>query len=111
VKAVVNPSSLKGTIRANASKSSMQRACAAALLSGSEVLLRNPGNSNDDLAAMDIIKRLGAEIREVEERIIIRSTGVKPVDQSINCGESGLSIRMFTPIAALSVGYTSYGFL
>ena len=100
--AVVNPSSLKGTIRANASKSSMQRACAAALLSGSEVLLRNPGNSNDDLAAMDIIKRLGAEVRESEHGIIIQSKGVHPVDETIHCGESGLSIRMFTPLAAMS---------
>jgi 3-phosphoshikimate 1-carboxyvinyltransferase len=102
VNAVVKPSSLKGAIHANASKSSMQRACAAALLSGTEVLLRNPGNSNDDLAALDIIKRLGAEIQENELGVIIRSKGVHPADQSIHCGESGLSIRMFTPIAALS---------
>ena len=100
--AVVNPSSLKGTIRANASKSSMQRACAAALLSFSEVFLRNPGNSNDDLAAMDIIKRLGAEIRKSEHGIYIQSKGIHPVNETIHCGESGLSIRMFTPVAAMS---------
>jgi 3-phosphoshikimate 1-carboxyvinyltransferase len=34
--------------------------------------------------------------------ITIHSQGVDPEDNEINCGESGLGIRMFTPIAALS---------
>jgi 3-phosphoshikimate 1-carboxyvinyltransferase len=96
------PSVLKGNIRANASKSSMQRACAAALIAACPVLLRNPGNSNDDLAALDIIRRLGASVSETSEGLLIKSNGVKPVADEIHCGESGLSIRMFTPIAALS---------
>jgi 3-phosphoshikimate 1-carboxyvinyltransferase len=36
------------------------------------------------------------------DELIINSEGVKPVANEINCGESGLSIRMFTPIVALS---------
>jgi 3-phosphoshikimate 1-carboxyvinyltransferase len=32
----------------------------------------------------------------------VHSDGVKPIGASMNCGESGLGIRMFTPIAALS---------
>jgi 3-phosphoshikimate 1-carboxyvinyltransferase len=32
----------------------------------------------------------------------VNSNGVKPIGPSMNCGESGLGIRMFTPIAALS---------
>lgn len=35
-------------------------------------------------------------------KIIVESNGVNPASTEINCGESGLSIRMFTPIAALS---------
>jgi len=102
VNAVVKPSNIKGAIWANASKSSMQRACAAALLSGTEVLLHNPGNSKDDLAALEIIKRLGAQVRQTEDGLLIHSKGIAPVNDLIHCGESGLSIRMFTPIAALS---------
>ncbi len=94
--------SLKGTIQAPASKSSMQRACAAALLSNGTTIILNPGHSNDDKAALDIIKRLGAEVEVGEEQIQVRSKGVEPVAEEINCGESGLSIRMFTPLVALS---------
>jgi len=94
--------SLKGTIQAPASKSSMQRACAAALLANGTTTIFNPGHSNDDKAALDIIKRLGAELESGDEEIIVKSKGVKPVSPEINCGESGLSIRMFTPLVALS---------
>ncbi len=81
----------------------MQRACAAALLNEGETVIENPGNSNDDLAAIDVIQKLGAVIKEQSgDKLVIESKGVKPVSNEMNCGESGLGIRMFTPIAALS---------
>lgn len=99
----IQPSTIQGTIRAAAGKSSMQRACAAALLRGGETVIVNPGNSNDDRAALDVIQKLGAAIRfEENGDLVISSNGVQPVNKEINCGESGLGIRMFTPIVALS---------
>lgn len=98
----IHPSSLSGSVYAAAGKSSMQRACAAALLSEGETILINPGNSNDDLAAIDVIQKLGAVVEEKEGTLLIRSQGIRPVNREVNCGESGLGIRMFTPIAALS---------
>ncbi len=98
----IHPSRLKGIIQAPASKSSMQRACAAALLKQGETIIHNPGHSNDDKAAIEIIKALGAEVKMENGELKIESAGVKPVSSEINCGESGLSIRMFTPLAALS---------
>ncbi|MBO9593466.1 MAG: 3-phosphoshikimate 1-carboxyvinyltransferase [Niabella sp.] len=104
----IHPSTLSGNIYAAASKSSMQRACAAALLSTRKVIIKNPGHSNDDIAAMGIIKALGAEITEIDnETIAIESRFLKDPahivskENAVNCGESGLSIRMFTPIVAL----------
>jgi 3-phosphoshikimate 1-carboxyvinyltransferase len=102
MKVTIQPSQLSGNILAPASKSSMQRACAAALLTNGKTVIRNPGHSNDDKAALDIIKRLGAEYEVGEEEIIVKSEGIKPIISEINCGESGLSIRMFTPLVALS---------
>jgi 3-phosphoshikimate 1-carboxyvinyltransferase len=102
MKVRIQPSVLKGTIQAPASKSSMQRACAAALVAQGESTIYNPGHSNDDKAALDIIQRLGATLKEEGDAIIVTSKGVKPVAPEINCGESGLSIRMFTPLVALS---------
>jgi 3-phosphoshikimate 1-carboxyvinyltransferase len=102
VKVTIQPSQLKGNIQAPASKSSMQRACAAALLSKGQTTILNPGHSNDDKAAIEIIKALGAEVVERTDQIIVNSVGVIPNANEINCGESGLSIRMFTPVVALS---------
>lgn len=89
-------------IQAPASKSSMQRACAAALLRKGETRIINPGHSNDDKAAIGIIKSLGAAIEDEDGELKIISEGVKPVTDRIDCGESGLGIRMFTPLVALS---------
>lgn len=98
----IHPSRLSGNILAAASKSSMQRACAAALVAKGTSVIKNPGHSNDDKAALDIIQRLGAIISYRDNELVIQSNGVAPTENSINCGESGLSIRMFTPLVALS---------
>ncbi|MBK9531166.1 MAG: 3-phosphoshikimate 1-carboxyvinyltransferase [Chitinophagaceae bacterium] len=100
--ATIQPSVISGTITAPASKSSMQRACAAALLYKGKTILRNPGNSNDDLASIEIIEALGALVEPVFDYLEIVSDGVEPIVRDINCRESGLAIRMFTPIIALS---------
>ncbi len=108
--AIVHPSKLSGSQIAPASKSSMQRACAASLIHVGKTIIYNPGHSNDDLAALDVIQKLGALV-EIDKApnengnagsIVVNSNGVKPIGPSMNCGESGLGIRMFTPIAALS---------
>ena len=108
--AKIQPSIISGDVIAPASKSSMQRACALALLAKREVTLINPGKSNDDLAALDIIQKLGASIIFNNDGSIkvesgeFKSSKVPPSGGGggFSCGESGLGIRMFAPIAALS---------
>ncbi|MGN6293469.1 MAG: 3-phosphoshikimate 1-carboxyvinyltransferase [Chitinophagaceae bacterium] len=103
MKVIIQPTILKGVIQAPASKSSMQRACAAALAAKGTSEISNPGHSNDDKAAMDIISRLGAKLEEQATDLLrVSSEGIFPVEPFIDCGESGLSIRMFTPLVALS---------
>lgn len=98
----VSPAIIKGTVTANPSKSAMQRAVAAALLAKGTSIIRNPGLSNDCLAALEVAENLGAKIKREHDYFEITSNGVQPFYDEINCGESGLGIRMFTPIAALS---------
>ncbi len=106
----IQPSILSGNIYAPASKSSMQRACAAALVRKGISIIHNPGTSNDDNAALSIIKEMGCEVKINNDEIMIASTNaiihstsnIQNSISAINCGESGLSIRMFTPIVALS---------
>jgi 3-phosphoshikimate 1-carboxyvinyltransferase len=101
--ATIHPTNIQGTLLANASKSSMQRARAAALLHHGTSHIFNPGNSFDDLAALEMIKKLGAVVTNNNDgSITIESKGVSPILNELSCGESGLGIRMFTPIAALS---------
>jgi 3-phosphoshikimate 1-carboxyvinyltransferase len=98
----IQPSAISGKVYASASKSSMQRACAAALLKEGDTIISNPGKSNDDLAALDVIQKLGATIKYLDNQLHIFSKGVVPLSGEVNCGESGLGLRMFAPIAALS---------
>jgi 3-phosphoshikimate 1-carboxyvinyltransferase len=99
----IQPSVLTGEILAPASKSSMQRACAAALLRAGETIIHHPGYSNDDKAALGVIQNLGAEVTRLEDGSLrVRSKGAGAVANEVNCGESGLGLRMFAPIIALS---------
>ncbi|MEO6722002.1 MAG: 3-phosphoshikimate 1-carboxyvinyltransferase, partial [Ferruginibacter sp.] len=109
----IQPSIISGSIISAASKSSMQRACAAAFLHDGDTEIINPGTSNDDLAALDVIQSLGAVIVKRSPNSIVIKGGIKQNSayadastedkgQVINCGESGLGIRMFAPVAALS---------
>jgi len=100
----IKPSTLKGTILAPASKSSMQRACAAALLRAGETIIHHPGHSNDDKAALGMIRDLGAEVSTLPGgSLLVKSAGVAPNGISrVNIGESGLGLRLFAPIIALS---------
>ena len=107
----IQPSIISGNVHAPASKSSMQRACAAALLNDGETVISNPGKCNDDLAALDVIQKLGATVTLLNNnRLLIKSGNFTSSSLStcgegwgeVNCGESGLGLRMFAPIAALS---------
>lgn len=108
MRVIVSPSAPTGSLSAPSSKSSMQRACAAALLHNGTTIIYNAGISNDDKAALNIIQHLGAKVKYDVDKIIIESKGFSAADsienKLISCGESGLSFRMFAPIAALSSG-------
>jgi 3-phosphoshikimate 1-carboxyvinyltransferase len=94
--------SLHGQVMAPVSKSAMQRACAAAVLHQGSTTIWQPGRSKDDQAALRLIQDLGATVQDHTDHLIISSRGVVPQSAHIHAGESGLSMRMFTPIAALS---------
>jgi 3-phosphoshikimate 1-carboxyvinyltransferase len=96
----VDPSALEGTVNAPTSKSMTQRAIAAALLADGESIILNPSYCDDSLAAMSMAVGLGARVEpQVNEMKIVGSATLK--ETKLNCGESGLAIRMFSPIAAL----------
>ncbi len=101
MKAIIEPSRIHGAIYAPSSKSMTQRVYAASLLHNGKTLIRNSGKSDDENAALQVIKQLGAKVVSLPDNSMeITSNGVMPVSGVINCNESGLATRLFTPIAA-----------
>ena len=96
----LEPSAIKGTLKAPASKSMTQRAIAAALLADGQSIIHNPSYCDDSLAAMSIAVGLGARVEPQVNELKINGSAVLK-EPKLNCGESGLAIRMFSPIAAL----------
>lgn len=96
------PSEIKGDFLAPPSKSMMQRACALGLLNFGITTILNSGYSNDDLAALSIIESLGASVQKNNQSIVISSDGKVNPNSTIFCGESGLSFRLFSIVAAIA---------
>jgi len=98
---IVHPSCISGSIAAPASKSLTQRAIAAGMLARGTTVIRNPSFCNDSLAAIGIARTLGASVSWDSNSITIQGGSGAPSAVTLNCGESGLAMRMFAPVALL----------
>lgn len=78
----------------------MQRAIAISALAQGTSHLYGYSSSNDSDAALRIAENLGATV-SVDGEVVTITGGLKPKSLELNCGEAGLGIRMFTPIASL----------
>lgn len=97
----VHPSTLKGEIEAPPSKSLTQRAIVAGLLARGTTVIHDPSFCNDSLAAIRMAEVLGATV-SIEGHSITVVPGPRPSSPvTLHCGESGLALRMFSPVAAL----------
>lgn len=99
----IKPSRVAGTISAPTSKSYFQRAIAAALLAEGTSRIEYQNHCNDSQAAIRVAKNLGAQITDNSPYLDIIG-GFRPSGNLLDCGESGLCLRMFSPIAALHSG-------
>lgn len=96
----VQPGCVSGSIEAPPSKSMMQRAVLAAALAEGESEILNPSFCDDALAALAVAETLGATVRKTNESVMI-SGGRGPAGPAIlDCGESGLCLRMTSALAA-----------
>jgi 3-phosphoshikimate 1-carboxyvinyltransferase len=105
MKKVVNSSTIEGAVVAPASKSVMIRAVAASLLAAGVSTIRNPSLCSDALAALSIADTLGAEVVRSDGIVTVNGNGDlrqrKIKGNILDCGESGLCMRMFASIAGL----------
>ncbi len=97
----IHPGPIRGALTPPCSKSYAQRALAASLLCAGESSLHNLEFCDDTCSAIRCIEALGAQVERRGERSLTIRGGLRPVTDCLKVGASGLSARLFTPIAAL----------
>lgn len=91
-----------GTIFIPPSKSDSQRALLIAALGDGTSILRNVGISEDELAMIQNIQLLGASVSWLDDTTLSVKGNFKNTHFStLNCGESGLGLRLLTSISCL----------
>ena len=97
----IPPGSVAGALTPPCSKSYAQRALAASLLAEGESTLHNIEFCDDTRSALHCIRTLGADVRQTDSDTLRIRGGLAPRGNRLHVGESGLSARLFTPLAAL----------
>jgi len=97
----IKPSEVQGEIAAPPSKSMTIRAAAAGLLCRQEIRIHDSSACEDALASLRIIAALGADHHIARDVLHIGPGSGAPRSSILECGESGLCIRLFSPIAGL----------
>lgn len=96
----VSGNSVIGTVCAPSSKSHFIRLLAGACHASGQSRIKHHGICADVSAALRVCEELGAQIKEEAGEMIVQ--GKKRLKSRVlHCGESGLCLRMFSPLAAL----------
>jgi 3-phosphoshikimate 1-carboxyvinyltransferase len=99
----VTSSAIDGVVAAPPSKSMAVRAAAACLLAYGVSTVENMSFCDDAFAAIGIAASLGATVARENGSLSVRGAGrpIRPASGTLDCRESALCMRMFTPVAAL----------
>ena len=104
----IRPNLLRGTVIPPPSKSQAHRLLLCAALGEGESLVRNVAFSQDILATLGCVEALGGAWQETEPGVlriqgITRTTGTGTIP-SMDCGESGSTLRFLIPVALAVAG-------
>lgn len=106
----LSPTKLKGSITIPPSKSMSHRALICASLSEGESIVENIIFSEDIKATIGAMTELGANFKVMENKVHVSGITIPPSVASIDCNESGSTLRFVIPIAAaLGVATTFFG--
>jgi len=104
MKVLIQPKPLKGTVFVPPSKSQAHRAIIAASLSKGKSVISNIEYSEDIVATIGAMEKIGAKFIRNTAHLIV--SGVSKVsisdDNFIECNESGSTLRFVLPILSLS---------
>ncbi len=98
------PSRPSGSVTAPPSKSISHRALICAALAGGESVISNLAFSEDILATVDALTAIGARFEKLgEDTVKVSGIGGRPSAlDTLNCRESGSTLRFLIPICLLS---------
>ncbi len=103
----IHPRPLRGKIHVIPSKSIAHRYLICAAFANNETTLICPETNRDIEATVDCLNALGANIQRTEDGYSIESISVIPEKATLNCCESGSTLRFMLPIVgALGVDAT-----
>lgn len=106
----LKPSSLNGTIKAISSKSQAHRVLIASALSQEPTQINCNCFGEDILATAQCLRALGAGVEIKDEAIIVTPVKNTPAQATLDCNESGSTLRFLLPVtAALGVKGTFTG--
>lgn len=104
MKVKIYPSKCKGEVTLPPSKSMAHRAIICASLANGKSTIKNIAYSEDIIATIEGMKKLGAHIIKNSDTLEI--TGIKDFssiqDKIIDCNESGSTLRFFIPLFSLT---------
>ena len=104
MKAIIHHRPLSGSITIPSSKSQAHRAIIASSLAKGKSVISNINYSDDVLATIGTMKKIGAKFIKNPGQLIISGSGriVINDDNFVECNESGSTLRFVTPLFALS---------
>lgn len=109
MKVNIVPNELKGDVVIPPSKSLAHRAIIAGSLAHGSSIITNLNFSNDIIVTTQAMKDLGVDIKKFEDyEVITGSKNLKRINSTINCGESGSTIRFMIPISLLADGKVTF---
>lgn len=108
----INSSKLEGIVKIPPSKSVAHRAVICASLSNGSSKVYNIDYSEDIIATIEAMKKLGAVIRKYDDYIevegIFKVGNKREAMRTIDCNESGSTLRFLVPISLLFDGKTRF---
>ncbi len=97
------PATLSGEIKAPSSKSFSHRAIIAAALSKGESRITNLVYSEDVIATIEALKMIGVKFVKHKTSLIVSGVSkIKVKHHSVDCNESGSTLRFLIPLFSLS---------
>ncbi len=95
---IINPSALKGSIRAIPSKSQAHRLLICAAFADKPTTIHCCGTNRDIEATVDCLNALGAKITFADDKYTVYPITDQPEHAVLNCCESGSTLRFMLPI-------------